>query len=155
MSISHDGSRFFDAIQHRKRIEEIIGWHEAAPIQRIKVIGLTLDIELGVFNPLYGTFARGLREIAVANIRPGSKCLDVSTGSGYLACALARAGGDVDACDIHPESCILAAQNAVANGVIIKVIHSKGLSAIPRCSAYDLIIANLPFCRAPLMEGAT
>jgi release factor glutamine methyltransferase len=109
-------------------------------------------MELGVFNPLYGTFASRLGELAVANVQPGMKCLDLGTGSGYLASALARAGAEVDACDIHPESCVLAARNAVTNGVAVTVIHSEGFSAISTSSSYDLIVANLPFCRAPLMD---
>jgi len=144
--------RFFSASEHRKRIQEIIAWHEAEPIQRIEISGLALDIELGVFNPLYGTFASRLREAAVTQVRPEFRCLDLGTGSGYLACALARAGADVDACDVDTVSCDLAARNAATNGVAVRVIRSDGLSAIPASSSYDLIVANLPFCRAPLLE---
>lgn len=35
--------------------------------------------------------------------RPGEKALDVATGGGHVALALARAGVDVDACDLTPE----------------------------------------------------
>jgi len=35
--------------------------------------------------------------------RPGEKALDVATGGGHVALALARAGVDVEACDLTPE----------------------------------------------------
>jgi methylase of polypeptide subunit release factors len=101
---------------------------------------------------LYGTFASRLREVAVSHLAPGMRCFDLGTGSGFLACALARGGGYVDACDLDLRSCAMALSNARINGVDVAVVNAESLSAISTRSTYDLMVANLPFCRAPLLE---
>lgn len=47
--------------------------------------------------------------------RPGERALDVATGGGHVALALARSGADVDACDITPQMLEAAGRLLAAN----------------------------------------
>ncbi|MCB9529921.1 MAG: 50S ribosomal protein L11 methyltransferase [Myxococcales bacterium] len=72
--------------------------------------------------------------------RPPARALDVGTGTGVLALALARLGaGHVVATDIDPLARAAAARHAAANGLQDRVtVHA----ALPD-ARYDLIVANL------------
>ncbi len=90
--------------------------------------------------------------------------LDIGTGSGVLAIALAKANrAPVVATDIDPVAVRVARGNALLNGVAnrIRLVQAKGPghAEIRRRAPYDLIVANIlaePLCRmapaiAPLL----
>jgi ribosomal protein L11 methyltransferase len=82
-----------------------------------------------------------LLETAVANRRI-TRALDLGTGSGILAIALAKLGvADVSAVDTDAEACAIAAANAQANQVsgAVRVCMRINETAGP----FDLIVANL------------
>ncbi|WP_320056147.1 50S ribosomal protein L11 methyltransferase [Desulfuromonas thiophila] len=69
--------------------------------------------------------------------------LDVGTGSGILAIAAAALGAErVLACDIDPQACATARDNAVINGVQDRVeVTAAPLEALP--GGFDLVVANI------------
>ncbi len=74
--------------------------------------------------------------------------LDLCTGSGCIAIALARAFPDahIIATDIADSALALAQENAVANGVMnIEFIKSDIFKSISDSQAFDLIISNPPY----------
>lgn len=72
--------------------------------------------------------------------------LDMCTGSGCIALALAKAlpQADVYAVDISLEACALAQENAQKNDVPIHVINSDLFSKLPEIK-FDLIVSNPPY----------
>ena len=97
------------------------------------------------------------------------RLLDLGTGSGVLAIALAKAlRRPVLATDIDPQAVRVARANATLNGVrnFVRVVAAPGVAhpAIKHGAPYDLVVANIlaePLCRlaprlAPLIaKGGT
>jgi release factor glutamine methyltransferase len=71
--------------------------------------------------------------------------LDIGTGSGAIAIALAKAlpNASVSASDISSEALDLARENAHANGVEVEFIHSDLLQSIR--GTFDVIVSNPPY----------
>jgi len=78
---------------------------------------------------------------AAAQGAPG-RALDVGTGTGYVAIWLAAQGWEVDATDVSQRALELARQNAAANGVSMRFLHSDLLSAVE--GRYHVIAFNPP-----------
>jgi len=97
----------------------------------------------------HGTTAGCLNEIArIAQTRPILNALDVGTGSGVLAFAIARiAGAPVLASDIDPVATRVAAENARINGVarFVRTVTATGLDGriFHEHAPYDLVVANI------------
>lgn len=71
-----------------------------------------------------------------------TRALDVGTGSGILAIALAKLGvHDIWAVDTDPTACAVATTNAAANGVATRVHVLSDLAEIT--GSFDLVVANL------------
>jgi release factor glutamine methyltransferase len=81
---------------------------------------------------------------------PGTRILDVGTGSGAIACAIAAEGGArVDATDVSSDALEVARENARRLGLIDRVRFYHGDLAKPvRNERYDVIVANLPYVPA-------
>jgi ribosomal protein L11 methyltransferase len=79
---------------------------------------------------------------AVLRDRPGSRVLDLGTGSGILAIAASKLGaGEVWAVDTDADACRIATENAERNGVGPLVHVAGDLDAVS--GRFDLVIANL------------
>ncbi|MBC7318239.1 peptide chain release factor N(5)-glutamine methyltransferase [Candidatus Bipolaricaulota bacterium] len=109
-----------------------------------------LDFEVlvppGVFIPRPET--EELAELAVTEFQKapkGARALDIGTGTGVLAIALARArpDGEVWAVDISSRALRAARRNAQRLGVKIKVRRSNLFSAVE--GKFHLIVANPPY----------
>jgi ribosomal protein L11 methyltransferase len=84
----------------------------------------------------------------VLKMRTYSSALDLGTGSGVLAVALARAtNADILASDIDPVAVKVAKQNFILNGCAdrISTVVSRGLEnrTFHERGPFDLIIANI------------
>lgn len=93
-----------------------------------------------------------LVEIVIAACAvPPTRLLDLGTGSGAIALALAKAfpAAEVIAVDRSPEALALARENAVALGLDGQVTfhESNWFAAVPTGS-FDLIVANPPYLSA-------
>jgi release factor glutamine methyltransferase len=87
---------------------------------------------------------------------PPGRILDLGTGGGAIALALASAfpQAHVTAVDASPEALALAAENAEATGLAARVhfVESDWFGGLPTGDAYDLIAANPPYLS--MAEGA-
>lgn len=85
-----------------------------------------------------------LVEEALKNLSPGARVLDICTGSGAIAIALALKGGAVvTASDISEEALSLAKENAERTGAAVNFLKSDLFEATR--GTYDLITANPPY----------
>lgn len=73
------------------------------------------------------------------------KVLDIGTGSGAIALALAAARPDwqITALDISEEALSLAKENAIANGLQVAFLHSNLFEQVQ--DQYDIIVSNPPY----------
>ena len=88
-----------------------------------------------------------LVEAAQARIQPGNRVLDLGTGSGAIAIALARSGElDVLATDLSSAALAIARSNAAALGAAVSFVLSNWYAAVS--GRFDLIVANPPYIAA-------
>lgn len=73
--------------------------------------------------------------------------LDIGTGSGCIAVALARylKGSTVSAWDFSAEALEIAKQNAQANDVVVEFSHVDVLGDYPVNKKFDIIVSNPPY----------
>ena len=83
-----------------------------------------------------------IRLAEVARAYGKHKVLDMGTGTGYVAIALAKAGSSVDATDINYAAIACAKENAVKNNISVNVFYSDLFEKVT--GKYDLIIFNPP-----------
>lgn len=105
---------------------------------------LTLDPGMAFGTGTHATTRLCLEALVDAlRARPQGTVLDVGTGSGILAIAAAALGAEqVLACDIDPEACRVARDNALANGVAERVAITD--EPLERLSGrYDVVLANI------------
>ena len=106
----------------------------------VTVFGASIVLEPaeGVFTPTpNGMFySRSIR------IGRGERVIDIGTGSGILAVAAAKAGGQVVATDIDSRAVAAAERNAALNGVSIDI--AVGALFGPFAGPFEVILANLP-----------
>jgi release factor glutamine methyltransferase len=112
------------------------GWHD-----------LTLRVTPAVLVPRPETEGLLERALAWARERGVAHLVDVGTGTGALAIALARAlpGATVYATDITAEALAVARENALAAGVPASIVFLHGDLLAPLPGRVDLIVANLPY----------
>ena len=81
-----------------------------------------------------------------------SVVVDVGTGSGAIAIAVARSAPNakVWATDVSPEAIALARRNAIRCGVEVRVHRGQLLDPVP--GRIDVVVANLPYL--PFSERA-
>lgn len=119
--------------------------------------GYSLLVTPAVLIPRHETEL--LVELALAHFgdKPRSRVLDLGTGSGALAVALARElpEGDVTAVDRSREALLVAMANAARFRVSVSFVVSDWFSALAG-DRFQLIVANPPYvaCADPhLMQG--
>jgi len=125
----------------------IHGRHDRAAV-RSNDIAIEIEAGEAFGTGHHGTTAGCLGEIdRLAKFRPIRRALDVGTGSGILAIAVAkRLHAPVLATDIDPVAVRVARANARLNGVTTLrtiVTGDLGLAAIRRARPFDLIVANI------------
>jgi release factor glutamine methyltransferase len=127
----------------RRRLGRVIVEH---------VDGVPLVVLPQVFNPVvFRTGAMLGRTVAsspLAEPRPGSRVLDLGSGSGVGAVFAARRGHRVVAVDLNPEAVRCVRINALLNGLEERIEARQGdLFAPAAGQAFDLVLFNPPFFR--------
>ena len=87
-----------------------------------------------------------LVELALERLAPGARVLDMGTGSGAIAVAIAHARPDamVTALDVSAAALEVARRNAARHGAAVAFLQSDWYAALgARC--FDLIAANPPY----------
>lgn len=110
--------------------------------------GHTLHIDSNVLVPRPET--EHLVDDALIHLKQwdGVRALDMGTGSGAIACALAAAlpGAQIHGSDVSPEALLVALANAYRLGLDGRTQFYLGDLTTPvRRKRYDVIIANLPY----------
>ncbi|WEF31854.1 peptide chain release factor N(5)-glutamine methyltransferase [Pseudoduganella chitinolytica] len=106
--------------------------------------GLDFEVSPAVLIPRPETEL--LVELALERLPPQGRVLDMGTGSGAIAVALAHTRPDavVTALDVSPAALAVAQRNAAANDVTVQFLHSDWFSAVD-AATFDLIVSNPPY----------
>ena len=119
--------------------------------------GLRLKVDRRALIPRHETelLVEMISELSMAS---PSTVLDLGTGSGAIALALAKlyASANVTAVDASEDALALASENASALGLAgrVTLLRSDWFSALPKATCYDLIVANPPYLTADETEAA-
>lgn len=108
-------------------------------------MGLTFAVSPHVLIPRPDTEI--LCEEALRRLmQKGGRVLDIGTGSGALACSIARhcPQAQVTAVDISPEALAVAKANAEKNGAQVRFLLSDCFEAV-KGETFDMIISNPPY----------
>ena len=141
--------RYAAAVERRARrepLQRILGWESFR--------GLRLRVTPDVLVPRPETEL--LVEWALELVDQPRRAVDVGTGSGCIACAIAveRPAARVIAIDRSPAAAVVARSNAAALGVAgrLDVVVGDLLGALGRWSP-DLVVANLPYLPTSTLAG--
>ena len=116
-------------------------WREYAP--KPDEVVLELDPGMAFGTGLHPTTHMCL-ELLEQRVQPGTRVLDVGTGSGILALAAARLGAaSVLALDVSSVAVEAAQANARANGLEERVTVRLGSLEEASGERYDLVVANI------------
>lgn len=137
--------RYGDAVRRRARrepLQRILGWEEFR--------GVRVRLTDAVLVPRPETEALVEWALALLPARGGRRlrAVDLGTGSGCIACALAAERPDLDvvAIDVSPAAAAVARENASALGLAarIRVVAADLLDGVRDLGA-DLIVSNPPY----------
>jgi release factor glutamine methyltransferase len=90
-------------------------------------------------------------ELALERLPQGpSRLLDMGTGSGAIAVAVAhtRPDADVTALDVSLDALAVARENAAANGASVRFLESSWFDALAPGETFDVIASNPPYIAA-------
>jgi release factor glutamine methyltransferase len=95
----------------------------------------------------------GLIDLALAH-QPTGRALDLGTGSGCLALALADEGAyrEVVGVDVSPAALALARENAVRTGLPVRWLEGEWTAPV-RGERFDVIVTNPPYIATSEWEG--
>ncbi len=90
-----------------------------------------------------------LVELALERMAPRARVLDMGTGSGAIAVALAHTRSDaaVTALDVSADALAVARANAISNGAGVRFLQSDWFAAL-QGERFDVIVSNPPYIRA-------
>ncbi|USX21070.1 peptide chain release factor N(5)-glutamine methyltransferase [Oxalobacteraceae bacterium OTU3REALA1] len=135
-----EAQRFAALVQRRldgEPIAYIVGQRE--------FFGLPFEVSGAVLIPRPDTEL--LVELTLERLPPSGRVLDMGTGSGAIAVALAhtRRDTDVTALDVSGEALAVARRNAAANGARVAFLQSDWYAALDGLPPFDVIASNPPY----------
>ena len=135
-----EAQRFAALVQRRldgEPVAYIVGQRE--------FFGLPFDVSNAVLIPRPDTEL--LVELTLERLPPSGRVLDMGTGSGAIAVAVAhtRRDADVTALDVSPEALAVARRNAAANGARVAFLQSDWYAALDGLPPFDVIASNPPY----------
>ena len=109
--------------------------------------GLPFEVDGAVLIPRPDTEL--LVELALERLPPQGSVLDMGTGSGAIAVALAhrRPDATVTALDVSPAALAVARRNATSNNTTVHFVHSDWFDALAG-QRFSLIVSNPPYIAA-------
>ena len=115
--------------------------------------GLHLYVDENVLVPRFDTEVL-VEKVLSDNRDPETSVLDMCTGSGCIAIALAKLGGykEVYGSDISRKALEIADGNAEANGVSITFYESDMFEQLDVLRNLDIIVSNPPYIRTSVCE---
>ncbi len=138
----------------RKRFKELIGRRiEGCPVAylvgRKEFFGLELEVSPAVLIPRPESEYVIMECLRLAKEMAQPRVLDIGTGSGNLAVAVAHQhrGARVTAIDISPEALSVASRNAVKHAVADRIRFLAGdlFSPLSREDQFDFVLSNPPY----------
>jgi release factor glutamine methyltransferase len=130
----------------RRRLE---GCPVAYLVGRKEFFSLALEVTPAVLIPRPDSETLVVAGLEFAKGLGGPRILDIGTGSGNLALALAKnlPGARVTATDITTEALEVARRNAERHGVAerVRFLHGDLYDAVPAGETFDLIVSNPPY----------
>ncbi len=125
--------------QHGEPIAYIVGQRE--------FFGLPFRVTDAVLIPRPDTEL--LVELALERLPPQGRVLDMGTGSGAIAVAIAHSRKDasVTALDVSSAALDVARDNARTNGAAVRLLESDWYSAVDG-ETFDLLVSNPPYIAA-------
>ena len=115
---------------------------------------LTLTVDNRALIPRPETETVVERCLALLEGRDAPRVLDVGTGSGAIALAIAdeHPGARVTGIDVSAEALSLARENSARTGVAIELLELDLLSGLPGAD-WDLVVSNPPYVRPDEATG--
>ncbi len=131
-------SKYFDLIKERRDHTPLVHL-----TNKREFYGLDFYIDKHVLTPRVET--EKMVEWAVADAPQGSRLIDIGTGSGALAVAIAKHRPDlnVTATDVSVEALAVAKRNAKTHNVEIEFVESDLWKSIG--GKFETIVTNLPY----------
>ena len=151
VDISLNNTKILPEYQQKELISVIDRLKEREPLQYIlgetEFYGMPVAVQPGVLIPRPET--EELADWIIKDNR-GRNCriLDIGTGSGCIAVALAKhiPESSVDAMDVSPEALAVAKKNAMMNGAEIAFFEADILTGTGFSDKkYDIIVSNPPY----------
>lgn len=147
-----DAERRYDALIGRRAAGEPVAYLRGYK----EFYGVTFGVDPRVLVPRPET---ELLVDAVRSFAAGRSLtvVDVGTGSGAIAVALARQEPAlrIVATDVSPGALTVARENAAANGVAARIDFREGDLLEPITEPVDIVVANLPYLRADAFDDLT
>ncbi len=109
---------------------------------------LTLRVDRRALIPRPETEAVVERCLALLDGADAARVLDVGTGSGAIALAIAdeRPGARVTAIDVSEDALALARENASRTGIAVELLRHDLFTGLPG-DGWDLVVSNPPYVR--------
>lgn len=131
-------------------LESIVAELAAArPVQYVlgeaEFCDLDFTVSEGVLIPRPET--EELVEWVVSRAKRGARILDVGTGSGAIAVALAKKveGAEVVAVDISEKALQIAAENVARHSANVTLVKADALGDMSHLGQFDIIVSNPPY----------